>query len=508
MTEGPRVPPHSDESERAAVGAMLLDPDSVVPLARVTFRLQPGAFYVPKNAAAVETIYRMMDAGQRVNLLSVQEVARGTSLGSIFETSPLEMSQYLESCVDACATPAHADFFLDMVRQRWIQRGLIERALVLREDAFKAERGEDLLAEAPQRFADIVDAVVHEPDNGALMDVSVRTWEDAKAYREGDESKRPAIGISTPWAALTELTCGLEPGLIVIGGRPSAGKTTLEDMLAVHAAEAGIAVARGTLDTTHRQLLERTLCRQAGVSLPKLKFGFAGKAQLAACRAARDHIARLPLYINESLTCVEEFCSWVRMMKTRRNIGMATFDYVQLLGVRSGSQFANDNENKKLEEISRMLKGLGNQLGIPVVALSQLNRAVEKDNRNPNMSDLRGSGGLEQAADKVIFLYKDKDKFEQMEESSPGATKHKRPVWCDVVKHKNGETGAMPMWLYAPYFRFELAQSNHGVDFTDDALPSDRTDLDREYHGRASAVAPRDEGAGESGVAYEPETSE
>lgn len=490
-----RVPPHSDEAERAAIGAMMLAPDSVIPLARVKYRLTPEAFYVPWHRSLYEVICGLADKGRTVDLLSVSETAK-----VLVRMEECGGEAYVERCIDACHTEAHAEYYLDTIRQRWIQRGILNRARVLVDDAYAAERGEDLLAVAPQRFADIVDAVVVEPDNGALMDASVRRWEDAKAFQEGDKSKAPATGIETPWSEITTILCGLEPGLIVIGGRPSAGKTTFEDMLAVHAAERGVAVARGTLDTTHQQLLERTLCRKAGVSLPKLKFGFAGRGQLASCKTAAEQIRKMPIFINDRLNYVEEFCSWVKMMKARRNIGMATFDYVQLLRVQSGSSFMQDNENARGEYISSMLKRLGNDLQIPIVALSQLNRMVERDNRNPNMSDLRGSGGLEQAADKVIFLYKDKDKTTAMDEASHGATKHKRPVWADVVKHKNGECGMVPMWLYAPYFRFEVAQSSGGIDFTDDSLPSDRGHLEREFE-RHPELAPIDESAG--GVGYE-----
>lgn len=488
------VQPHSDESERAILGAMMLQPDTVIPLARVKYRVAPEAFYIPWHRALFELICGLADKGRSVDLLSVCETARVTGM-----VESCGGESFIEGCIDVCPTAAHADYYLDTIRQRWIQRGIIHRGKKLVQEAYEAERGEDLLAVAPQRFADIVDAVVVEPDNGALMDASVQKWEDAKAFQEGDASKRPAVGISTPWKIITELLCGLEPGLIVLGGRPSAGKTTMEDMLAIHAAEAGVAVARGTLDTTHQQLLERTLCRKAGVSLPKLKFGFAGRSQLASCRQARDHIAKLPIFINENLTYVEEFCSWVKMMKARRNIGLATFDYVQLLRPQTGSSFLQDNENARGEYISSMLKRLGNELKIPIVALSQLNRMVEKDNRNPNMSDLRGSGGLEQAADKVVFLYKDKEKATEMDEKSHGATKHKRPVWFDVVKHKNGECGMIPMWLHAPYFRFEIAASVNGIDFTDDDMPADRQENDRTY-AHHPEIEPSDE---ERGLNYE-----
>ena len=468
MTENDKLPPYSEEAERAVLGAMLMEPVRVIPMATVTYRLKESAFYAPAHQAIAGALFEMFQEkmGSNIDLLTFEEFLKHKGM-----LDEIGGGVFLETLVDKMPTAAHAEHYLDIVRKKWIARGIIDRSREIRNEAYTTDEPEKLLLAASQRYTDVVSEIVRDEPLGEIMDGSLQRWRDAKAFKEGDQSKKPAIGIETPWQAFTAMTCGLEPGLYVVAGRPSAGKTTLEDCLSLHAAELGIPVARATADSTKRKLLDRSICRYANVSLPKLKFGFTRKDQLEDCAKAAKYIAGLPFYINDQLTDVESICAWARMMKARKNIGLFTFDYIQQARVGTASRFVQDNDNARVQYISSAFKRLWKELGIPVVILSQLNRAVEKESRDPKMSDLRDSGAIEQDADVVIFLYKDTKKADAMEETTRGATKHKRPVWFHQVKHKEAEIGRIPMWLFPPYFKFEPAESDDEQDFADDNLP-------------------------------------
>jgi replicative DNA helicase len=285
------------------------------------------------------------------------------------------------------------------------------------------------------------------------------------------------------------MLCGLEPGITIIAGRPSAGKTTLEDMLSHHAAKNGIAVGRVTLDSTRASLLARAQCRIAGVSMPKLKHGFGRRNQIEACRDARNEIGKLRMWIRTDLADVASIRMWALERKRKDGMGMLTIDYAQQVRASELGRAESDRVARMTHVIARLKKLALDELEIPVLVLSQLNRQSEKDGNDPGLSDLRDSGALEQDADKVIMLYIDKKKRKEMDEADPTATKHKRPVVFGVAKHKDGETAAMEYWLYPPYFRFEPARK----DFEDDALPSDRHDTGRRLDEQPQ-YWPKDEG--------------
>jgi replicative DNA helicase len=174
-----------------------------------------------------------------------------------------------------------------------------------------------------------------------------------------------------------------------------------------------------------------------------------------------------------------------RAMKAKHGIVMLTIDYIQLIRAPDMGRSEWDTVTR-VTHVSAMLKDLAFDLRIPVLVLCQLSRAVEKEGRDPQLSDLRDSGAIEQDASKVIFLYVDAEKKKQMDLNSPGATKHKRPVIANLMKHKNGETGVLPMWLYPPYFRFHPAKMDPEQNkmFVDDDLPLSMKSVDQEFKER------------------------
>jgi replicative DNA helicase len=460
------APPQSEEAEKGVIGCVLLAWDKTLDMAIGKYRLTPEAFYTPACRVLWEGIVELSRSGTAIDMLTLanwcktagklDQIGGTAELGRIIESTPTE---------------THAEFYMAIVRDKAMLRDAISQCRDAISAAYSATNATEFVSQLPGRFLDGYVSNQDERTNGHLMVSSIERW------RQASEKKKPAIGLFTPWGKLTYLMSGFETGLTILAGRPSAGKTTFEDQVCCYLAMNGKAMARCTLDSSREELLERALCRKAGVSLPKLKFGFGRKDQLANALTAADELNSAPLFINDRDRDISAICAYGRAMKRRHNIGMLTVDYIQLIRAEEMGRTEWDTV-ARVTYVSMKLKALSFELGIPVLVLSQLSRSVEKEDREPQLSDLRDSGAIEQDASKVIFLYVDPRKRKEMDEQEPKATKHKRPVIVNLMKHKNGQTGALPFWLYPPYFTFEPAASDtiggKTVQFADDDLPASR----------------------------------
>jgi replicative DNA helicase len=460
-----RVAPFSEEAEKAVIGSILQDGTAIMDQCAHA-RLAERSFYVPAHRMIYAAMDELYKAGRVIDLVTVSDGLRNAG-----RIDAIGGAQVLNRIYDDTPTAAHAGYYIAIVRDKQILRGVIETAREIEADAYEGGRkADEVLAQAPGKFDAIVEDVVREESNADVMDSLIEKWE--LAANGGPK----AIGIKTPWERLNEIMCGLEVGMTIVAGRPSAGKTTMEDAMAQAAAVDGIGVYRATMDSSHESLLARAICRNSGVSLAKLKFGYAGRSNsnMEEVREARDFLAKLPIYIDTRSTDIAQIRSESRRMKMKRGVGLITVDYIQL--VRAAEMGRSEWDTvARVTYVSRELKALSLELGIPIVVLSQLSRLVETENREPKLSDLRDSGAIEQDANKVIFVYVDAKKRKQMDDEEFGATKHKRPVWFNVMKHKDGETGAVPMWMYPPYFNFTPAREmEDGTAFVDDDLPSSR----------------------------------
>lgn len=468
-----RIPPHSEDAERGVIGASILDYASVISVAIGKYNISEESFYIPAHRTIWAAIVELNKKNRPIDILTIAELLRDAG-----QLERIGGQITLHNIVDATPTASHAEYYCDIVRRKAALRSLIEECKNTAREAYETEDSDALVCAAPQRFMSIVHTPTTEKTNTELMDVSRQKWLDAS------NGQKPAIGLETPWYPFTYLTCGLELGVTIIAGRPSAGKTTLENQLCDHIAGMGVPGYRVTLDSTRQELLERSMCRMAEASLPKLKFGYGTRKQHADIESAKQKISGLPLFIDDKARDINVIRARTRAMKAKYGIQYLTIDYIQLIRASDMGRMEWDAVTR-VTHVSSMLKDLSFELEIPVVVLCQLSRSVEKEGRDPQLSDLRDSGAIEQDANKVIFLYVDGDKKKQMEKEAPGATKHKRPVIANVMKHKNGETGIIPMWLYPPYFRFQPAKyDSAGNLFTDDDLPSSRHEDEKDMKAR------------------------
>jgi len=430
-----RVPPHSEEAEKAVLGAIMLDGWKWMSLAQNQYRLSADSFYVPAYRLVWESCCRLIVGGRPIDLTLVANDMR--TVGTLDAAGgPIALDRLVDS-----ALPTNVGHHMDIVRQKFILRETETVVRQILEDSRKTDKGDELLSSVPARFGKIIDEACKEKSNVQVMADSIQRWRDV-------HDKKISPGIMTPWHRFNQLLGGgMRPGMIILAGRPSQGKTTVEDCISTFVASQGMAVARITLDSTKDELLERALCRKAGVSMPKLNFGFAGQSQLAEIEESARVLGAHKTFI-ERYRILDSIITWVRMMKIKHDIQLFTLDYVQQ--VMTGDGHVDNNENLRITLVSAALKALSLELKIPFIIISQLSRQGETADRQPKLSDLRGSGSLEQDASQVWFVSRDKDAMDQE------GTKA-RPTWIEQAKNKNGEIGSIEFWFYANYFRFDEA---------------------------------------------------
>jgi replicative DNA helicase len=456
-----RVPPHSAEAERAVLGSALLDAVRVIPMALATFRMKAEMFHVKAHGQLFQAVVDMFANGKPVDLLLTTQYLRDAGI-----LDQVGGNAYVERLIDATPTDSNAEFYCDIVRQKYLARRVIDEARQLISEAYVCERGDAVIRTAGQAFSDLVEDVTREKSNLQLMDELETSW---RAAHEAFYSKRPVpvSGLQTPWRDYNHVIGGFEPGLHLLAGRPSAGKTSLEGSIASYWCECGIPVARASLDITKKRLLMRDACRLAGVSAPKLKFGYATQADLARIAEAKKVIAGWPMYITE-LREIGAICSWIRAMKIRFDIQAFTLDHATLPEIAKAGK--GWDLRREVKYVTKTLKALALELGIPGLLLSQLSRGLEKEGKKPRvprLSDLKESGSLEEDATTVTFAYKTNvDKELELE------TKQRRPVLIDVQKNQDGETAALEFWLRPHYFRFDRAHPEFAYPPVDEKDPN------------------------------------
>jgi replicative DNA helicase len=241
--------------------------------------------------------------------------------------------------------------------------------------------------------------------------------------------------------------------MIFIVGRPSQGKTTIALNMTGSLALSGVPVAWINMDMqTKGRLFQRLVVWLAGVSLPKLKGGYARKDQLAKMQEAADRLKKAPIHVLDTENNLDVICAWIRMQVLKFGVKCVAIDYIQQIMTGDMRTDSSNNINARLTLVSAKLKKLQGELGIPFLVLTQLSRNADKEDRIPTLSDLRDSGSLEQDAFQVLLTYRNKQWSFDMEQDY-----HYRAQWIDLAKYQDGETGSVEFQFYAPYFSFKEA---------------------------------------------------
>jgi replicative DNA helicase len=446
------MPPHSEEAEMGLLGAALLDWRRVVPVA-MERGVKSDDFYLTAPRAIWEAVRALWETSTGIDLLTV-----GEELKRVGKLEQVGGQTGLERVADACPTVAHAEYYLEIVRDKARLRDAITAAEETLAEAYRGDRaGKEVIGRAAERFASAMPVFDRGLSNEAVLDAAVARWREATKNR----GKRPDIGLSLPWREPTEVLCGLDPGLHVLAGRQSSGKTTFMGAIEWHVARhLGKHVLSVTLDSTHEELISRHACREAGVSLPKLRWGFAREGQLRAVEGVKEELKAVGerLRVVSTISDVDDICAMATGLRLQGKLDLLTVDYASVLDAaeRLGAKALTDLR-VKLVYVTQRLKVLGNTKGLPILLLSQLNDRSGKE--EPDSSFLLESGSLERDARSVMLLWQDPDVSEAWDEQTCDAgrvTKKLRPIWFKVDKNKGGPAPVkMPFLLHPHYFMFE-----------------------------------------------------
>jgi replicative DNA helicase len=444
----PKQPPHSIEAEQSVLGGLMLDNRRWDDLAD---RLSAEDFYRQDHQLIYSAISALVGQGKPCDFVTLSEHLRG--IGRLEEAGGLA---YLGALANDTPSAANVLAYAEIVRERSVLRALIASGGDIAELGYRPEgRGyPELLDLAEQRVFALRQRSEHADttyyDMGTLMD---RVEAQVERLREG-EGKLPGLG--TGFAGLDEKTSGLREGdLVIIAGRPSMGKTSFALNIAEHCAlYEKKAAAVFSMEMPADQIALRVLSSFARIPMSKLRSGELDDRDMDRLVSQGNLVREAPLFVDETGALSPlELRARARRLKQKHNIQLLVVDYIQLMQVPGSESRVNE-----ISEISRNLKALAKELKIPVIALSQLNRGVEnRDNKRPRMADLRESGGIEQDADLVMFIYRD----EVYNPESPD----KGTAEIIIAKQRNGPLGVTKTAFLGEYTRFENLAQGYDADF-------------------------------------------
>lgn len=435
------APPHSEDAEIAVLSAMLMDQDAVI---RASEFVDGSMFYQERHRRIFRAMVALAEKAVTVDPLTLSDEL--TSKGELEASGGKDFIGYL---VDAVPTSANIEHHAAIVRERFLRRTIIAVSTELIQEAHRGQvTGSDLLDLAEAK----VFQISQERRQQGPLRIKEMLWPTMERLEARVRSGRTVTGVATGFADLDELTSGLQPAdLVIIGARPSMGKTALCLNIAQHAAiDDKVPVAIFSLEMSKEALTERMLSSEARVDSQRMRRGMIRDDEFPMLARAAGILSSAPIYIDDSSgLSVLEMRSKARRLKTEDNIGLIIVDYLQLM---VGSRSA-ENRQQEVSEISRGLKALAKELGVPVVALSQLSRASENrtGDHRPQLSDLRESGAIEQDADLIAFLYRE-EMYVGPVDSDGNSIEGKAELI--IGKQRNGPTGTVNLHFYKQYTRF------------------------------------------------------
>ncbi|MBO4940818.1 MAG: replicative DNA helicase [Clostridia bacterium] len=419
-----RVMPFSREAEQSVLGAMLLDMQRI-PDAMAICRADD--FYIERNKELFNTILELYNLGKPIDMVTIKEQL--TLRGSYDSVGGLE---FVMETMNMVPTTRNIKHYAEIVAQKALLRNIIKISEKAAEDSYRGDEEADIvIGEMEQKLIDL------SQERTSKGPVHLRTYlgQSVENLAKLSENNDDVTGIATGFIDIDKRTAGLHGSeLVLIAARPGMGKTSFALNIAQNAAiSTGTTVAVFNLEMPGIQIANRMLSSEAMVSSDALKKGNIKDSEWEKIGEAVEVLSNANIYIDDtSSITAPEIVARCRKLKMEHNLGLVVIDYIQLI---SGSNSKSEgNRQQEISEISRSLKIMANELKIPVIALSQLSRAVEKrESKEPMLSDLRESGAIEQDADMVMFLYREGAYNEAAEE--PNRTK------CIFAKHRNGETG-------------------------------------------------------------------
>lgn len=430
-----KLPPQNIDAEMAILGAMLVD-DRVIP--EVLELIDEDSFYRQEHAIIFASIISLFDVRKKADILTVSEDLNRKKL-----LDKAGGASFLATLADSVPTSAHAVHYARIVKEKSILRSLAGHATRIVDSVYREDEDVSVILDRAERL-------IFEISDKRIETGYVHIKEIIKDGIEFIESlyhkKSHITGIPTGFVDFDIKTAGLQAGdLIIIAGRPSMGKSALVTSIAEYVAtEEKAPVGFFSLEMSKEQLMQRFLCSQAKVDIHKLRTGFLAPSEWPILTSAAGKLSEAPIFIDDApALSIFELRAKARRLKAHHNIQLIIVDYLQMIrGMRRG-----ENRQQEISEISRALKSLSKELKVPLIAVSQLSRAVEaRSDHRPQLSDLRESGAIEQDADVVVLLLR--------EEYYNPTSENRGIAEVILAKQRNGPVGSVHLGFIREYMRF------------------------------------------------------
>ncbi len=432
-----RMPPQAVEAERAVLGGVLLEPEAATKAVEI---VTPEAFYHPAHSMIFKAMIALFVRHEPIDVMTLSEELR--KAGDLERTGGIAA---LTDLVDGVPSAANIEHYANIVLEKYILRQLISASSQIASECYRAEDSVGtILDEAEQKIFRVSESRVSQ----GFMHIKEILKERFEEIQRIHESRESVTGLSTGFIDLDKYTAGLHPSdLVIVAGRPSMGKTSFALNIAQHVGlEEKKPVAIFSLEMSKELLVQRILCSEAQVDAQKVRRGFTSAKDIERLTNAAGLLSEAQIFIDDTPAITTlDIRARARRLKAEYDLELIVVDYLQLARASERSE----NRQQEISAISRMMKALAKELSVPVIALSQLSRAVESrgGDKRPMLSDLRESGAIEQDADLVLFLYRP-------EFYDPGDPEKEGIAELIIGKQRNGPTGIVPLIFEKQYTRF------------------------------------------------------
>ena len=423
----PKVPPHDEEAERAVLGSLMIDARAITKVADV---LRASDFYAGSHQKIFQAAVDLFAKNEPIDIVSVTNI-----LNAKHELESVGGSAYLADLINVVPSSAHIAHYAKIIKEKKIMRDLIAVSADITESVFDGSQPAANVLDAIEQKIFSLTNQSNDKNFIHIKEELASAYERIEKLHQGGGALR---GVTTGFEGLDKYLSGMQKSdLIILGARPSLGKTTLAlNITRAAAVRDKVPVGIFSLEMSKEQIVDRLIAAEAQVPLWRLRTGRLDMAtDFELIQGALDRLSQIPIYIDDSPSPnIIQIRSIARRLQAEHGLGLVVIDYVQLIQPLSNS----DNVVQQFTEISHGLKALARELNVPVLAISQLNRAVDaREIKVPRLSDLRETGSWEQDADVVMFIYrKDRDKLEPSLEEENSAS-------IIIAKHRNGPIGTV-----------------------------------------------------------------
>lgn len=448
-----RVLPHSLEGESSVLGALLIDKDAII---KVIEFLRAEDFYSESNRIVYETILELYQKSVPIDLITISEALKRKN-----KFTQIGGSDYLTSLMNSVPTAANVASYAGIVEKKAILRNLIKAGTEIVSKGYDENENVDL---ALDRSEQIIFNVGNRRVTQGFVPIKPIALELFERIENRHSNKSGITGVPSGFKRLDEITAGFQPSdLIIIAARPGVGKTAFCLNVAQYVAvEESLPVAIFSLEMSKDQLVQRMLCSMAKVDSHRFRTGYLPESDIGLWERISKSLAKLavaPIFIDDSAVATPmEIRAKSRRLTAERGIKLIIIDYLQMI---KGSSSRIENRNQEIAEISRSMKALAKELDVPVIVLSQLSREVEKrQEKRPQLSDLRESGAIEQDADLVAFIYR--DAYYDRKATDDELAKKKNTISEVIVsKQRNGPLGIAKLSFIEEYTLFADLDEYH-----------------------------------------------